>query len=553
VVPKSSGTIFGQTVIADSAAILTASAGLQQPTGLAFDANGDLFLTNSDNYLTVIPATTSTVFGQSMTANVMVGLTISNSALLQPGEIAFDGHGNLYVANVAGNTVTVIPASSGTLFGQSVTADTVATLAAATGLHNPTGLALDAAGNLYVTNAGTSTVSVLARANTTLFGQLVSSNTTTTLTAFSLLANPAGLAFDANGDLYASDLGGVAFITAPATLVQGSPTVATIANNQGYAGALSVSNAVGPVTYVESASTYSSAIVVNSAGTITYPASTLTAGTYTVSGTDSDTNAPSGLGTWSFTLTVASPIAPPTGSPAPPPTSPTIPASTFGTPITVTDSNTLPLTIMSPTGGASESITVPVNALPSGTNVSIYPVTSNAPLVLLVPKGSTYVLSFGVSWETPAGSTPPTIVPIDATITDPTIVPGDTIYEVAPTGLVALGTASSAGTLSFTFSNDPTFLITHATVVPQGSPHATRVLGSAHVGKTVTLAIAGNHFYGQPSVTSDEAGTKAVVTHDTGTLLTLRVTVRRSSRVGEHTFTIRLANGASFKVRYSVK
>jgi hypothetical protein len=69
----------------------------------------------------------------------------------------------------------------------------------------------------------------------------------------------------------------------------------------------------------------------------------------------------------------------------------------------------------------------------------------------------------------------------------------------------------------------------------------------------VTLTIVGTGFYGHVTVTSNEAGTRAVVTHDSGKLLTVRVTVRAGSRKGEHTFTIRLANGKSCRVNYLVK
>jgi hypothetical protein len=83
--------------------------------------------------------------------------------------------------------------------------------------------------------------------------------------------------------------------------------------------------------------------------------------------------------------------------------------------------------------------------------------------------------------------------------------------------------------------------------------HATRVHRYARVGRTVTLTIVGTGFYGKPTITSNEAGTRAVVTHDSGKLLTVRVTVRAGSRKGKHTFTIRQANGRSCRVYYLVK
>ncbi len=69
-------------------------------------------------------------------------------------------------------------------------------------------------------------------------------------------------------------------------------------------------------------------------------------------------------------------------------------------------------------------------------------------------------------------------------------------------------------------------------------------------GKTVTLQIIGTGFYGRPTVTS-HAGTTALVVGDTGTALTVRVTVKPRSRNGVFTFTITLQNGKTTTVRYN--
>ena len=95
--------------------------------------------------------------------------------------------------------------------------------------------------------------------------------------------------------------------------------------------------------------------------------------------------------------------------------------------------------------------------------------------------------------------------------------------------------------------------VTFAAVVVPVVLRATKVNGSGVVGRTVTLTIAGTGFNGHVTVTSNEAGTTAVVSHVSGRLLTVRVTVRAGSRKGEHTFTIRLANGKSCRVTYLVK
>ena len=82
---------------------------------------------------------------------------------------------------------------------------------------------------------------------------------------------------------------------------------------------------------------------------------------------------------------------------------------------------------------------------------------------------------------------------------------------------------------------------------------ARKVYGYAVVGRSVRLAITGGGFHGQPTITSNEPGTKVVVLHDYGNLLIVRVTVPGGSAKGWHTFTITLANGKSCKVNYLVK
>ena len=67
----------------------------------------------------------------------------------------------------------MLAATSGTLFGQPVTADTLTTLVS--GLDNPIGVAVDGAGNLYY--ATQNAINVLPATTTTLYGQTVTADT----------------------------------------------------------------------------------------------------------------------------------------------------------------------------------------------------------------------------------------------------------------------------------------------------------------------------------------------------------------------------------------
>ncbi len=99
--------------------------------GLAFDAAGNLYIANGDGAIYVLPTTSGTLFGQSVSADTVTTIA---AGLGEPTDLAFDPAGNLYIANYEG-TISVLPETSGTLFGQSVSADTVA--AVATGLSVP--------------------------------------------------------------------------------------------------------------------------------------------------------------------------------------------------------------------------------------------------------------------------------------------------------------------------------------------------------------------------------------------------------------------------------
>ncbi len=116
-------------------------------------------------------------------------------------------------------------------------------------------------------------------------------------------ADGASYSFSAAGTLYAQ------WTSTFVTLIQGSPTSATVAGGDGYSGQGGVTNANGTVTYTETVSPDSTDVVVSSTGAIGATTS-LAAGTYQVRGDDSDLSGDTG--TWLFALTVT-PLANPVG------------------------------------------------------------------------------------------------------------------------------------------------------------------------------------------------------------------------------------------------
>ena len=129
------------------------------------------------------------------------------------------------------------------------------------------------------------------------------------------------------------------------------------------------------------------------------------------------------------------------------------------------------------------------------------------------------------------------------------------------TGSTLNATRAGTCTVTVTKAADTTYLVarssattvTFKTNVVPVKLTASRVNGVVWVGRTSIVAIFGTGFYNKPIIKSNEAGTSAVVTHDYGRELVVRVRLLPASARGWHVFTIILANGHSCTVRYLVK
>jgi len=208
VLPQHTGTLFGQSVSAGKLAALHAASSINSVSGLAIDSKGDLYLGDRlAGTVSVIPtaagAAGGTIFGQAVTANALKTLL---TGLDSPRGLAFDGSGNLYIATQ--NGVSVLPRKGGSIFGQSVSADTLTSLFS--GMSEGTLVSFDAAGNLYVSDFLAGTVSVYPLASGTAFGHPVTADTLTAI--LTGLSNPTGLAFDPAGNLYVNYYGTAAVL-----------------------------------------------------------------------------------------------------------------------------------------------------------------------------------------------------------------------------------------------------------------------------------------------------------------------------------------------------
>ncbi len=147
-------------------------SGLNNPIAMAFDKHGNLFVANegvSPNY-----GTTVTEFFPAHTSP-----SVTLTGLDFPQALAFDGSGNLYVANLINDSVSV--------FAPGATTPT-STLT----VNAPRAVAVDGSGNVFV-SSDTNIVSEFAPGATTASAILTGVN------------RPWALAFDSRGNLYAAN------------------------------------------------------------------------------------------------------------------------------------------------------------------------------------------------------------------------------------------------------------------------------------------------------------------------------------------------------------
>jgi len=240
-------TLSAELIIANSAALMvvdpgtldipvtawsTTSTGLSQvvsPQGLAADSTGDLFIADSANN-DIIEANFN---GVPFTDDNIIPVTAVVTGLNDPQGLALDSSGNLYITDAGDGKV---------LMWDNTTGDLPTVML--TGLSNPQGIVVDANSNVYVADTNNGVVRLInssldsygnvlpGNGNTIIVagtgsdapactGTQTSTNCPTSVT----LQGPAGLAVDADGNLYIADAGNnvIREVTNP-----GNPALSTI-------------------------------------------------------------------------------------------------------------------------------------------------------------------------------------------------------------------------------------------------------------------------------------------------------------------------------------
>ena len=185
-------------------------------TALALDANGNLFVCDPDNHIVfrVSPdGSLSTFAGNGAPGFTGDGGPATNASIASPSGLAVDAAGNLYVSDLVNNRIRkVSPAGMITTIAGNGAAGFAGDggPAAAAELNGPAGLAFDAAGILHVADAHGNRVRRITPAGiiTTEAGNGIQGFSGDGGPALSAsLANPYALAIDTAGNLYIADNG----------------------------------------------------------------------------------------------------------------------------------------------------------------------------------------------------------------------------------------------------------------------------------------------------------------------------------------------------------
>jgi uncharacterized protein (TIGR03437 family) len=218
------------------------AATMNSPSNVAVDSSGTVYFTDTNN--NVVRKVTKDANIATAAGNQTNGTTFGgdgglaiNASLYRPSGVAVDAAGNVYIADTSNNRIRKITVSTGiiTTIAGGVTAgysgDGKAAVNAS--LKNPVAVAVDSSGNLYIADSGNHVIrKITGTTITTVAGNGTPGFSGDNGIAFPLaqLNNPKGVVVDPSGNIFIADTG-----NSRIRMVSPAGVITTIAGNGGFA------------------------------------------------------------------------------------------------------------------------------------------------------------------------------------------------------------------------------------------------------------------------------------------------------------------------------
>jgi hypothetical protein len=204
-------TLAGSPGMSGGADGTGAAARFSLPSGAAVDIAGNVYIADRDNHTIRRISPTGVVTTLAGTAGMLGSADGTGAAarFSSPTGLAVDGAGNVYVADTDNATIRRITAAGvvTTLAGTAGATGSADGTGAAARFSNPTDLATDGAGNVYVADRDNHTIRKITNAGvvTTLVGAAGMTGSTDDVGVAARFNLPFGVVADGAGNLYVSD------------------------------------------------------------------------------------------------------------------------------------------------------------------------------------------------------------------------------------------------------------------------------------------------------------------------------------------------------------
>lgn len=198
IAPGGAATLFAGPTTAPGAPDGTGSASpFDKPAGLVADANGNIFLADSDNHAIrrITPDGVVTTYAGTLGVSGYADGPVADAKFDFPNAVTIDTSGNLFIGSRSSATIRRI--SPAGVVSTIVTKE----------VHSIIAIAVDGAGNLFITDSGSEAIHRISSTGveSVFAGQPDSRGGVDGTGAVARFQNPAGMAIDASGNLYVAD------------------------------------------------------------------------------------------------------------------------------------------------------------------------------------------------------------------------------------------------------------------------------------------------------------------------------------------------------------